>query len=759
MRKNKCRPQPARRARFVRLMGLEQLEDRTLLNASNVFAQFNGQLLHPGDTEQIPIALTSANFYVPPSGVVLGFQAQATSGSSLDPADVQITNSSGATMPLRYGSPDKPGNTQSVVVADLPLGSYTVTMRGNQGTVGAYQLNVFLAGDVDGDHSVTTTDGKIIASLIGSTAGDGKYQVAADSNLDGIISSFDYTQWRANVGASTPLRTLGITENLPSGLYLMPDGTPVTASSTVAVSGTTNAGATVALETGSDSNFDEGQTTAGSTGAYSFTAALTPGLNTLQVRANDSFGQQAFASTKVDLDTQAPLVTLTSPTSPLTTNTNVTLTGQVTDNLSGVASLQASVDNGAYQPISFDAQGHFSLTTSLALNGSADGLHTVQLIATDHVGNVSTPLTYWFTLDTIPPAVDFHLDAASDTPPVGDGHTTDAVVTLDGTTEPNTPVVLLQTGARTTSDATGAFSFSGVALALGANTFTVQATDQAGNLGTAQHTITRDPAFDNTLDEGTRFLTSLDQTFVVPAQPSMLEFKFGNLSFDDSSPNFMKDAFEASLTDANGNSLVLPTAGSRDAFLNITERQSPVLSPNVQLTSGTVDVDLSHIAAGTQAHLQVRLVNNDEDNANDSETTTSVGVDNAQVIPGTMNTPDAVTPAATVPAGTNSVDFSTLSDGLSGGPLTLNSLVTGELGTPGQQDVYTFSLAATTLLYFDSLTDSASIEWSLSGPDSADNVSDRPFNASDSSSRSNSVLALPAGVYTLRPTPCCISML
>ena len=93
------------------------------------------------------------------------------------------------------------------------------------------------------------------------------------------------------------------------------------------------------------------------------------------------------------------------------------------------------------------------------------------------------------------------------------------------------------------------------------------------------------------------------------------------------------------MTDANGNSLVLPIAGSRDAFLNITEGQAAVLSPNVQLNGDTVDVDLSHIPAGTQAQLTVRLVNND------SDTTTSVHVSSAQVIAGAMNTPGAVTPA------------------------------------------------------------------------------------------------------------------
>src|SRR5206468_80192 len=98
-----------------------------------------------------------------------------------------------------------------------------------------------------------------------------------------------------------------------------------------------------------------------------------------------------------------------------------------------------------------------------------------------------------FTLDTIPPAVDFHLDPAFDTPPVGDGHTEADTVTLTGATEPNTPVVLVETGSHTTSDpTTGVFSFPGVALALGDNTFTVQATDRAGNLGSAQHIVTRD---------------------------------------------------------------------------------------------------------------------------------------------------------------------------------------------------------------------------------------------------------------------------
>src|SRR5262249_20709663 len=44
---------------------------------------------------------------------------------------------------------------------------------------------------------------------------------------------------------------------------------------------------------------------------------------------------------------------------------------------------------------------------------------------------------------------------------------------------------------QTTADAGGAFSFTGIALALGANSFTARATDTAGNVAEFNRTITR----------------------------------------------------------------------------------------------------------------------------------------------------------------------------------------------------------------------------------------------------------------------------
>jgi hypothetical protein len=64
---------------------------------------------------------------------------------------------------------------------------------------------------------------------------------------------------------------------------------------------------------------------------------------------------------------------------------------------------------------------------------------------------------------------------------IGDHATTLSLVELTGHTEANATVTLQQTGAVVQAENTGTFHFFNVALALGANPFTAQATDLAGN--------------------------------------------------------------------------------------------------------------------------------------------------------------------------------------------------------------------------------------------------------------------------------------
>ena len=172
-----------------------------------------------------------------------------------------------------------------------------------------------------------------------------------------------------------------------------------------------------------------------------------------------------------------------------------TVTGNVTDS-GGIAAFTAGF--GATPAFSIladrQADGSFALprTRLEQINGGplTDGTYVLKLQATDAKGNVSQT-TVSFTLDTAAPPVSFDLAPTFDTPPVGDQATTADVVTLIGLTEPLAALLLLETGQTTTADASGTFSFTNVALNLGANSLTIRATDRAGNQNQATRTITR----------------------------------------------------------------------------------------------------------------------------------------------------------------------------------------------------------------------------------------------------------------------------
>jgi cyclophilin family peptidyl-prolyl cis-trans isomerase len=189
-------------------------------------------------------------------------------------------------------------------------------------------------------------------------------------------------------------------------------------------------------------------------------------------------------------DTTVPTVQISSPTSGQTTNQNITVQGTVTAGKSGVGLVQAQVDGGAFTSVSVDPSGNFSFTTSLALDGTADGPHTVGFQARSRAGVLSTLATVTFTLHTKVTTPTFDLDPASDTGPAGQHITSVSTVTLTGQTDAGASVTLLQTNAKTTADSTGKFSFTGVSLTTGANTFTVQAADSSGDTSQFTQVIT-----------------------------------------------------------------------------------------------------------------------------------------------------------------------------------------------------------------------------------------------------------------------------
>ena len=82
--------------------------------------------------------------------------------------------------------------------------------------------------------------------------------------------------------------------------------------------------------------------------------------------------------------------------------------------------------------------------------------------------------------------------------------------------------------------------------------------------------------------------------------------------------------------------------------------------------------------------------------------------------------------------------------------LTMGAQVDGAVTQTGQQNIYTFTLANASQLYFDSLTNDSNFTWTLTGPRGTE-VNARSFQSSDAGNfgSSNPVLNLIAGSYTL----------
>tara|TARA_E500000305_G_scaffold36763_3_gene28012 strand:+ start:86 stop:17857 length:17772 start_codon:yes stop_codon:yes gene_type:complete len=193
---------------------------------------------------------------------------------------------------------------------------------------------------------------------------------------------------------------------------------------------------------------------------------------------------------------------------------------------------------------------------------------------------------------------------------------------------------------------------------LSSYTISATATDEDGAYNSNAIVVTFIESTLQTLVEGTDFVVTRSIEFEVPENPSAVQLTFTGLQFDTTDTDDMNDAFELALVDANGQSLVAMIDQDHDAFFNSTEGESVQngLGVEYNASTGTVTVDISHLAAGTTATLFARLVNNDDD------TTTEVTIDTQLAF---VESP-FTSPSTSVPAGyqgeTDNVDDSDLTD-------------------------------------------------------------------------------------------------
>ena len=404
-----------------------------------------------------------------------------------------------------------------------------------------------------------------------------------------------------------------------------PDGDGTTDRGTATLVGQTETGASVAwVESGRSVTADE-------TGQFRFDdSAFALGNNPVTLRVTDDAGNQTelgqvfvrVEPVPVDRDAPTILASLANDTGVSNTDrltADSTLVGRMTDE-NGITSATLEIDGQAPVDISadIDARGNFSLLPEqldrLAGEKLPDGLHTLVFRATDASGNAAQPLTLELTLDTVSPELSAVFEGI-------DGAATDReTVTLTGQTDPNGTVTRLDTGDTVNADASGRFILTDLPLELGENAFALATTDEAGNRSQLQLTLERTERESPLLtlrevdSAGEAQFSSVWQGDVTVSESlPVLQLDLVDAGFDRADSLGINDALELALVDGTGRSLVKTFDINRDAFFNLTEGEPPSVASGAAFDGRYIRLDLSELPAGTEALLQVRLVNSDSD--------------------------------------------------------------------------------------------------------------------------------------------------
>src|SRR5207244_4436484 len=212
----------------------------------------------------------------------------------------------------------------------------------------------------------------------------------------------------------------------------------------------------------------DGGTNTTCTSPQSYTG-LAAGSHTFTVTATDTAGNTGNASATWTIDTTPPTVTITAQPANPTNQTSASFS--FTSSKTG-STFQCQLDGGT-NPTCTSPASYTGLT--------AGATHTCTVTATDAAGNTGNASATW-TIDTTPPTVNIAAQPANPT------NSTSASFTFTSSKTGSTFQCKLDGGTNTTC--TSPQSYTG--LAAGSHTFTVTATDPAGNTGTASATWTID---------------------------------------------------------------------------------------------------------------------------------------------------------------------------------------------------------------------------------------------------------------------------
>ena len=273
----------------------------------NVFARFEGEI-SPGGAVVVPISLTTGNATLKNGSASFAFVLSAAAGSTLDAGSVTVRDGKNRDIGATFFRPDIGGTEAltSLTHVDLRTGQYTLTLRGDHATGGAFNLDVLLLGDVNGDRQVNSADTAALNAAYGSTAGQPGYSPAADADRDGIITAFDRAAVARNQGDRVRINPLALTvAATPAGSVI--DGITYTNTTKPRLRGLTNTVAKVRFDTDGD-GYDDGVASSSATTGYSTAVKVPVGASTVRVRAVDTFGQVRTTEIRLLVDTTPPPV-------------------------------------------------------------------------------------------------------------------------------------------------------------------------------------------------------------------------------------------------------------------------------------------------------------------------------------------------------------------------------------------------------------------------------------------------------------------
>ena len=285
----------------------EQLESRELLTggAGNTFAIIPGAITKANQPAVIKFTIDPTHFTIPKGKFTLGVDIVKDPSSTLKPMISGLTNSKGiAVLGVKHSTyaaklPSASvvaGSTTSAVLAPIQMDSrnpngsvtYSVDIKGLQGTTGNFLLGFYLPGDANGDGKVDSTDVATIKKQLGANGGTSVYNFDSDTNRDGRIAMNDLNVAKQNLGVSTTV-TPTISANLdPASVTTMT--ARVTTDRVVHFSGSTTPGAAVKYAEVAGLS-QPVATTADAKGNYNIYVTLGNGSNTFKVTTLDAFGQ------------------------------------------------------------------------------------------------------------------------------------------------------------------------------------------------------------------------------------------------------------------------------------------------------------------------------------------------------------------------------------------------------------------------------------------------------------------------------------